>query len=96
VMTCMHYIVSKPDTIDAVTQFTHSQLLLFVAAYKDSIASVHQDGGVTATDIQYNAPWALDRIDQATLPLNGQYSYFSTGSNVNVYIIDTVSKLHVL
>jgi len=30
------------------------------------------------------------------LPLNGQYSYFSTGSNVNVYIIDTVSKLHLL
>ncbi|KAL0038988.1 hypothetical protein WJX77_004310 [Trebouxia sp. C0004] len=70
-------------------QFTHSQLLLFVAAYKDSIASVHQDGGVIATDIQYNAPWALDRIDQGTLPLNGQYSYFSSGSNVNVYIIDT-------
>ncbi|DBB00918.1 TPA: hypothetical protein ACH3X1_000835 [Trebouxia sp. C0004] len=81
--------MSKPDTIDAVIQFTHSQLLLFVAAYKDSIASVHQDGGVIATDIQYNAPWALDRIDQGTLPLNGQYSYFSSGSNVNVYIIDT-------
>ena len=92
----MREVMSKPDNIDAVTQFTHSQLLLFVAAYKDSIASVHQDGGVIATDVQYNAPWALDRIDQGTLPLNGQYSYFSSGSNVNVYIIDTVRHLHSL
>ncbi len=92
----MRDVVSKSDNIDAVTQFTHSQLLLFVAAYKDSIASVHQDGGVIATDIQYNAPWALDRIDQDILPLNGQYSYFSTGSNVNVYIIDTVRHLQLL
>ena len=74
-------------------QFTKSQLLRFVAAYKDSIESVHQDGGVTATNIQYNAPWALDRLDQEFLPLDGQYSYFSTGSNVNVYIIDTVRCL---
>ena len=73
-------------------QFTTSQLLLFVAAYKDSIASVHQDGGVTATDIQFDAPWALDRIDQDLLPLNDQYTYFSSGSNVNVYIVDTVRQ----
>ncbi|KAA6423827.1 MAG: peptidase S8 [Trebouxia sp. A1-2] len=80
-------------------QFTHSQLLIFVAAYKDSIASVHQDGGVTATDTQYNAPWALDRIDQGTLPLNGQYNYVSSGSDVNVYIVDTsrlVTTLYLL
>ena len=92
----MHNAESKPDTTDAVTQFTHSQLLIFVAAYKDSIASVHQDGGVTATDTQYNAPWALDRIDQGTLPLNGQYNYVSSGSDVNVYIVDTVRHLQLL
>lgn len=71
-------------------QLTQSHLLSFVAAYKSHIASVHQDGGVSPTDIQYDAPWPLDRIDQDALPLNHQYSYFNTGSNVNVYIIDTV------
>jgi subtilisin family serine protease len=38
---------------------------------------------------QNNAPWGLDRIGQRTLPLNGAYSYTTTGSGVNVYIIDT-------
>jgi subtilisin family serine protease len=31
----------------------------------------------------------LDRNDQRYLPLNGQYIYFATGSNVRAYIIDT-------
>ena len=63
----------------------------FLSAYKELIASVHQDGGVSPTDIQYDAPWALDRIDQDFLPLNHEYTYSNTGSNVNVYIVDTVS-----
>ena len=84
-----HFINAAPH-FALVAQFTNSQLMLFVAAFKDSIASVHQDGGVTATDIQYNVSWALDRIDQDNLPLNNEYIYSSTGSNVNIYIVDTV------
>jgi subtilisin family serine protease len=34
-------------------------------------------------------PWGLDRIDQVTLPLSGDYTYTSAGDGVNVYIIDT-------
>ena len=74
-------------------QLTQSHLLSFVSAYKAHIASVHQDGGVSPTDIQYDAPWALDRIDQDTLPLNHEYIHSDAGSNVNVYVIDTVSYL---
>ena len=74
-------------------QLTQSHLLSFVSAYKAHIASVHQDGGVRPTDIQSDAPWALDRIDQDDLPLNHEYTYSNTGSNVNVYVIDTVSSL---
>lgn len=72
-------------------QLTQTHLLSFVSAYKAHIASVHQDGGVRPTDMQSDAPWALDRIDQDTLPLNHEYIYSDTGSNVNVYVIDTVS-----
>jgi aqualysin 1 len=38
---------------------------------------------------QTNPPWGLDRIGQRDLPLNATYSYTTTGSGVNVYIIDT-------
>lgn len=34
-------------------------------------------------------PWHLDRINQATLPLDGYYSAAYTGVGVNVYMIDT-------
>ena len=34
-------------------------------------------------------PWGLDRIDQKNLPLDGNYSSYYTGKNVDVYIIDT-------
>ena len=54
-----------------------------------SVAYVEQDRVMQASDIEYSAPWGLDRIDQIALPLNGQYSYTSTGAGVNAYIIDT-------
>lgn len=36
-------------------------------------------------------PWHLDRIDQRDLPLDGKFTASSLGSNVNVYIISSVS-----
>ncbi|MFF6782214.1 S8 family serine peptidase [Streptomyces sp. NPDC012510] len=54
------------------------------------IASVEQDQVFTVDATQPNAPWGLDRSDQASLPLSGTYTYpDSAGSGVTAYVIDT-------
>ncbi|MFF7379995.1 S8 family peptidase [Streptomyces massasporeus] len=55
-----------------------------------AVASVEQNQRVTLAATQTNAPWGLDRVDQAALPLSGTYTYpDSAGSGVTVYVIDT-------
>ncbi len=53
------------------------------------VAYVEEDGIVTASATQTGATWGIDRTDQRDLPLNSSYTYDTTASNVNVYIIDT-------
>ncbi|MBZ9712479.1 S8 family peptidase [Deinococcus multiflagellatus] len=50
---------------------------------------IEQDGVMRATATQTGATWGLDRIDQRNLPLDGNYVYNTTASNVTAYIIDT-------
>ncbi|MFE6285091.1 S8 family peptidase [Streptomyces sp. NPDC057877] len=55
-----------------------------------AVASVEQNQRVQLNATQTNAPWGLDRIDQASLPLSGTYTYpDSAGGGVTVYVIDT-------
>ncbi|MFJ6672992.1 S8 family peptidase [Actinosynnema sp. NPDC091369] len=59
-------------------------------AANPAVEYVEQDQVFTIQATQTNPPsWGLDRIDQRNLPLDSAYSYTSTGSGVNVYIIDT-------
>ena len=71
-------------------QLNDENLTALLTAYNGSIASVHEDTTVSTADIQFNAPWSLDRIDQPNLPLDGTYHFDNLASNVYVYIIDTV------
>ncbi|MGI5506110.1 S8 family peptidase [Lentzea sp. CA-135723] len=55
-----------------------------------SVEYVERDQVVSIQATQVNPPsWGLDRIDQRNLPLDQRYTYNSTGSGVNAYIIDT-------
>jgi subtilisin family serine protease len=51
-----------------------------------NVAYVEQDQRVSLAQV---GSWGLDRVDQRDLPLNGSYSYTSTGSGVKAYIIDS-------
>lgn len=56
----------------------------------DRVAFVEEDGQVSLNQTtQPNATWGLDRVDQRDLPLDGNYTYDTSASNVYTYIIDT-------
>ncbi|GAA3255356.1 S8 family serine peptidase [Dactylosporangium siamense] len=54
---------------------------------------VQQDRTVALAASQTGAPWGLDRIDQASRPLDGTYTYQGTGANVTAYVVDTGVRL---
>ena len=58
-----------------------------------AVEYVEQDQVMRAVTTQSGATWGLDRTDQRALPLSTSYTYTSTGSGVNAYIIDTGIRL---
>ena len=57
---------------------------------------VEEDSVGEVVDTQFNPPWGLDRIDQESSTLNGQYVFNATGSGVTAYVIDTgIRSTHV-
>jgi subtilisin family serine protease len=65
-------------------------------ARRPAVAYVEADQEFTLAGTQTGAAWGLDRIDQAALPLDGAFNYPTTGSGVNVYILDSgIRHTHV-
>jgi aqualysin 1 len=57
------------------------------------VAYVERDRTMRVVASQSPATWGLDRIDQASLPLNNTYTYTNTGAGVKAYVIDTGIRL---
>jgi subtilisin family serine protease len=56
---------------------------------------VERNTVATIQETQSNPTWGLDRIDQASLPLNQKYTYPNTAANVTAYVLDTgIRKTH--
>ncbi|HZH75774.1 MAG TPA: S8 family serine peptidase [Archangium sp.] len=57
------------------------------------VAYIEENGVVSMSGTQTSATWGIDRIDQASLPLNQTYNYNVDGTGVHAYIIDTGVRL---
>ena len=53
------------------------------------VASIEEDQIAKVSEVQDDAPWGLDRLDQKQLPLDHKYNYTTKAEKVTAYIIDT-------
>ncbi|GGU50613.1 S8 family serine peptidase [Lentzea flava] len=58
-----------------------------------AVKAVYQTGTARGTDVQSNAQWNIDRVDQANLPLDTKYEYNATGEGVTVYNVDSGTRV---
>lgn len=63
--------------------------LLSPVALPQAQAAGSQSTSATTGLGTVNKLWALDRLDQAKLPLDKQYSFTTTGKGVTVYVVDS-------
>lgn len=69
---------------------TLTDTLLSVLRGDTRVRAIELDRTMRISDTQTPTPsWGQDRVDQRNLPLNNTYSYASTGSGVDVYVVDT-------
>ncbi|SDJ26790.1 Proprotein convertase P-domain-containing protein [Lentzea albidocapillata subsp. violacea] len=62
-------------------------------AANPAVKTVYQTGTARGAEVQSNAPWTIDRVDQANLPLDTKYEYNATGEGVTVYNMDSGTRV---
>jgi hypothetical protein len=71
-----------------VNRATESSPEGFVSAAGASMAPVAPPAIVTELTEAHTVSFALDRIDQRTLPLDRTYRHYGSGQNITVYVFD--------
>lgn len=66
-----------------------SEAAALAIASDPDVAFVEEDGLQRISTTQTDATWGLDRIDQAALPLDQQYTFDTRATNVTAYVLDT-------
>jgi len=93
-----HAIPVRSDFGEAIPGFeaelTDEQVAV-VARHPD-VAYIEPNRRIYPTDVQPDATWGLDRIDQRSATLDDTYEYDLTGDGVDIYIVDSgIRRSHV-
>lgn len=76
------------DTIKAgVFELSKDQVHL-IRTFND-VKFIEKDDFISINEVQLDAPYNLDRLDQEDLPLDGEHSIVAGDAEVNAYVIDT-------
>lgn len=73
---------------DEVERLLQHRLVEYIEE-DQTVPEEHFPSGLFGSGTQTSAPWHLDRIDQDSYPLDGNYSYDSSGDGVRIYVIDS-------
>ncbi len=67
-----------------------TELQVGLLANNPLVTAIEKDRLITLDGVQSNPTWGLDRVDETSIPMDGEFAYpAQAGAGVHVYVIDT-------